>query len=232
MPPASRTSVATIPSVITARTTPYSAIVWPSSFRQLARTYSSHAANVISVHLLSSDRQLRRSTQPAYTGWRDETHLRCLRTSATRRRFRPRLDSSRTLAWPHAARCAFDVAIIERSRLSAIPRTNDSFVELPKQVTAELCELDDRVFTKRRVCGPGASVTNDPEVLCDGSDPPRRARKRRLRTLYARPQSVLAHARTAGSRWSRAGRGPPAPARRLHPHVLHAVCHRRCLSRP
>src|SRR5438874_8439730 len=157
MPPARRTSVATIPSVITARTTPYSAIVWPSSFRQLARAYSSHAANVISVHLLSSSRRDNgRRNRPKPAGG---TRCPCdvfelLHLGGA---IRPRSDSSRTLAWPHAAICAFDVAIIERSRCAPIPRKNDSSAGLPKRVTALLREPDDCLFHKRRVCGPVAS---------------------------------------------------------------------------
>src|SRR5437763_6520371 len=53
MPPDSAVKTATAPIVITARTTPYSAIVWPSSLRQCVRRSSNHSENVMLIHLPS-----------------------------------------------------------------------------------------------------------------------------------------------------------------------------------
>src|SRR2546421_12111159 len=53
MPPDSAVKTATAPIVITARTPPYSAIVWPSSLRQCVRRSSNHSENVMLIHLPS-----------------------------------------------------------------------------------------------------------------------------------------------------------------------------------
>jgi hypothetical protein len=47
IPPCSAVKAATVRTQTTARTTPYSAIVWPSSFRMLPRTKSNHSAMII-----------------------------------------------------------------------------------------------------------------------------------------------------------------------------------------
>src|SRR5207302_8551243 len=64
MPPESAVKTATAPIVITARTTPYSAIVWPSSRFQCVRTSSSHWSKVIEVHLLVGLPRHRRFASP------------------------------------------------------------------------------------------------------------------------------------------------------------------------
>src|SRR2546421_6086285 len=67
MPPDSAVKTATAPIVITARTTPYSAIVWPSSLRQCVRRSSNHSENVMLIHLPSYSlaRADRRTTRGA-----------------------------------------------------------------------------------------------------------------------------------------------------------------------
>jgi len=47
IPPESAVKTPTAPIVITASTTPYSAIVWPSCLRQNSRVNSSQSLNVI-----------------------------------------------------------------------------------------------------------------------------------------------------------------------------------------
>ncbi|MEP6813543.1 MAG: hypothetical protein ABI990_11185, partial [Actinomycetota bacterium] len=61
--------------------------------------------------------------------------------------------------------CAFDVAIIEPTRLCPIPHLIDSFAELPKQVTANPRETTDRLCSERRTLRLRRLITNASGVL-------------------------------------------------------------------
>jgi hypothetical protein len=119
-------------------------------------------------------------------------------------------------------RCAFDVAIIERTALSPIPRTNDSFVELPEQVTSPVRERVDPVSAMSAASAASAphNVRTLREVLScknvfkeltmNGDD--RRRRVVAAQGLAALALFLFAHGAHAATPPMHANQGAGAPA--------------------